>query len=403
MLYYHNLLQGKQLKNKKGIMSFIHKVGSIQFDPLNVIAMNPHLVLQSRIKNYKKKYLLDLLYKDRVLMDGWDKCMSIYPIEDRPYFLKHLGEHGLASYTRDKRIVEYLPEVRKTLTEKGPCTSSDIKFQEKMDWFWAPTSIARAALEYMFYTGELTIYNKIGTRRIYDFSKNHLPDSILNAPDPNQTDRDYFKWGLYRRIKALGLLWNKRSECLLGIKDLKSKEREQAFIDLLEEDLIRPLHVEGLDETFYYPSCYEHEIEESMKRYKRRITFIAPLDNFIWDRPMIEYLFDFRYRWEVYTPKAKREYGYYVLPIIYGDQFLGRFEPRFDKKTNKLIILNLWIESKEKNFEKPFKKALKEFMVFLGADDILIDDEAHGIDILNDLLPLEELNGEESTNGSCKE
>jgi uncharacterized protein YcaQ len=140
-----------------------------------------------------------------------------------------------------------------------------------------------------------------------------------------------------------------------------------------------------------------------MKRYKRRITFIAPLDNFIWDRPMIEYLFDFRYRWEVYTPKAKREYGYYVLPIIYGDQFLGRFEPRFDKKTNKLIILNLWIESKEKNFEKPFKKALKEFMVFLGADDILIDDEAHGIDILNDLLPLEELNGEESTNGSCKE
>lgn len=391
ILLHQFLIQSKSLKGKEGIMTYIKRMGCLQFDPLNVIAMNPHLVLQSRIKNYKKEQLDQLLYEDRLLMDGWDKCMSIYPVEDRPYFSRHF-DSALETHTwRDKKILDYVPVIKDKITQMGPVTSKDISIDDKIDWSWAPTSIARAVLDLLFFTGDLTIYNKFGSRKTYDFSANHLPSDIINAPDPNPSDLEYFKWGIMRRINALGLMWDKRSEAWLGIKDLKSPTRKEAIKALVLEGSLTHFTIEDIDYDFYMPTENLALLDQLDKRFKRKVHFIAALDNFIWDRPLIKLLFDFDYKWEVYTPVKERKYGYYVLPILFGDTFIGRFEPRFNDKSKILTLHNIWIETKEKNFEKPLMKALKEFAAFLGADSIVYDSESETLADLKDLFPLKEL------------
>ncbi len=371
MLYHLNLLNGKTLKGKDGIMTYIKKVGCLQFDPLNIIAMNPHLVLQSRIQNYKTSMLHELLYKDRVLMDGWDKNMAIFPIEDRKYF-KRYYDTAIDTHTwRDPEIVEYIPVIREAL-KKGPSSSKDILLQHKVDWSWAPTSAARALLDLMFFTGELMVYDKLKGRKIYDFTSNLLPLELIEAVDPNISELEYHKWGILRRIEATGLLWDKRSESFLGIKGLKSKERQAAFKSLYEESLIEKIHIEGLKEEFYVSKESLRSFSEINKKFHKRVQFIAPLDNLIWDRKLIKALFDFDYKWEVYTPEKDRKFGYYVLPILYGDEFIGRIEPVMDRKNNRLIIKGLWLD---KYPCKAFKKAMNEFMNFLGINCILYGDK----------------------------
>ncbi|MBI9012885.1 MAG: YcaQ family DNA glycosylase [Clostridiales bacterium] len=372
ILCHLNLLQGKTLKGKDGIMSYIKKVGCLQFDPLNIIAMNPHLVLQSRIKDYKPEMLWDLLYKDRKLMDGWDKNMAIYPIEDRPYF-KRYYDTAIETHTwRDIDILDHVPLIRKEIEQIGPVTSKDLSVNHKVDWSWAPTSVSRAVLDLMFFTGELIIYNKLGSRKVYDFSKNYLDQALLNQKDPNTSDEDYFKWGVLRRINSIGLMWDKGSEAWLGIRKMKSKDRQTAFSSLYQEGILEKFEVEGVPYNFYMDKTYLPLLEDINKKYHKKVSFIAALDNFIWDRKLISTLFDFNYKWEVYTPEKERRFGYYVLPILYGDVFIGRIEPVFDKKSKNLLIRGLWLNQFP---DKAFKKSLIEFKEFLGATDITYGDK----------------------------
>jgi len=251
ILLHLDLLSSKKLKGKEGIMSYVRKVGCLQFDPLNIIAMNPHLVLQSRIKNYKAKQLWDLLYKERILMDGWDKNMAIYPVDNRPYFMRYY-KNAIERHTwRDKSIIDYIPVVREEIKKQGPVSSKDLSITHKIDWDWAPTSAARALLDLMYFTGELIIYNKEGSRKFYDFSSKYIDQDVLTCPDPNQTDEDYFKWGVLRRINSIGLMWNKGSEAWLGIKQMKSKDRILAFNTLYQEGIIEKFEVEDISYDFY--------------------------------------------------------------------------------------------------------------------------------------------------------
>lgn len=372
ILSHLNLLQGKTLKGKTGILDYVQKVGCLQFDPLNIIAMNPHLVLQSRIKNYKPKMLWDLLYKDRVLMDGWDKNMAIYPIEDRPFFMRYYNSAITTHTWRDKDIINHMPLVRDEIQKLGPVTSKDLSIRHKVDWAWAPTSASRAILDLMFFTGELIVYNKIGSRKEYDFSHNYLSEALLNQDDPNPSEEAYYKWGVLRRIHSIGLMWNKGSEAWLGIKDMKSKDRQLAFTTLYGEGTLEKFSVEGIDYDFYMDKKHLYLLDDISKKYHRRVSFIAPLDNLIWDRKMIKAIFDFEYKWEVYTPEKDRKYGYYVLPVLFGDTFIGRIEPVFHKKTHTLEIRGLWLDSFP---NKAFKQALLEFADFLGATSIVYGDK----------------------------
>ncbi|MDF2841245.1 MAG: Winged helix DNA-binding domain protein, partial [Clostridia bacterium] len=270
-------------------------------------------------------------------------------------------------------------------------TSSDLKLDQIIDWAWAPTRLSRAALESMYLWGELIICSKANSRKQYDFAHKHIPEHILDCEDPNRTLQEYHDWHVLRRIGAVGLLWNKSGDAWLGIKELKSKERNEAIERLLEKNRIIEIHVENIKYPLYMKKEYEDLFNDvlSQEPAKARGAFLAPLDNMIWDRKLIKELFDFEYRWEVYKPAAQRQYGYYVLPVLYGSRFVARFEPILDKQTGTLIIKNWWWEPDVKRtikMCKELKRCMKGFMNFTETQSLKIEDNALATSKLDWLL-----------------
>jgi uncharacterized protein YcaQ len=341
---------------KQSIYEYVRHVGCIQYDPLQIAGHNHELVLQSRIPGFTPELAQELLYKDRVLLDGWDKNMSIYCTEDWPYF--HRRREMSASRLQENEVILAAVEgVREALQERGPLSSLDLQGKEKVDWSWAPARLSRAALESMYFGGELVVHHRVHTRRYYDFTARVLPEHLVLADDPNRTEEQYHDWYVLRRIGSIGLQWSKSGDGWLGMYNIKSKERSAAIERLLLTDSIREVRVDGIKLPLYVRTIDTTLLEAIMKETTSlgedkevRPTFaalLAPLDNLIWDRELISQLFGFHYRWEVYKPAAEREYGYYILPLLYEDRFIGRCEPVMDKKSGTLHIVKWWWEPDE--------------------------------------------------------
>ena len=381
ILVHQKIMPARKLQGKEGILEYIRRVGCIQFDPLNMVGYNSYLVLQSRIKNFKPEYLRELLYSDRKLLDGWDKNMAIYNIEDWPYFSRYREKAYQRHGGESNSISKILPEVRNALEQNGPLSSIDLKFDNKVDWSWAPTRAARAALESMYFWGELIIHHKIGTRKVYDFSKKHLSPELLSISDPNVTLEQYFEWKVKRRIGAVGLLWECSGDAWLGISWMKSEQRFDAFSRLKEKGEVMKIEVEKIKHPLYIRKeevALLHEILEKSD-VEPQASFIAPLDNLLWDRKLIKEIFGFEYIWEVYKPVSERRYGYYVLPVLYGESFVARFEPKFNKKTGKLEIINWWWEPNviiSEEMKQELIRCFEQFLYYLGATGIRLSKES---------------------------
>ena len=380
LLNYHYLNPARSLNGKDGMLQYIHRVGCIQFDPLDKVGRNPDLVLQSRVRKYTKNYLRELLYKDRALLDGWDKNMSIYSVEDWPFFSRRRKAARTPLDNPSNQITCILPQIRNEIRKRGPLSSTDLDYNEKVRWPWAPTRLARAALESMYFSGELLIYEKKGTKKVYDFTEKHIPSSILDLKDPNETEHEYYEWYVKRRICSLGLYWNRSGDGWHGIGGLESTVRNKAIKSLLDKNEIILVEIESMNDPFYISSEYLRLMKEVKTKINNRNTasIIAPLDNLLWDRRMIKKIFDFDYKWEVYTPKNERKYGYYVLPVLYNDRFIARFEPLRDRKNNALIIKNWWWEPRVRvteGMKTALVDSIKDFASYLEVSDVIFDDE----------------------------
>ncbi|MDR2899224.1 MAG: winged helix DNA-binding domain-containing protein [Clostridiales bacterium] len=365
---YLNSLSGPYIySGKSGVLKYIQKTGCIQFDPIDVCGKNPELVLQSRVKGFKKPMLYDLLYKDRSLIDYFDKQLSIMPVGDFKYFPRTRDENR--KHTRSLcDIMSARDTIIQTIKEKGPVSSADIGLDDKVQWYWSSTRLSRAALEAMYFWGELAVSHKSGTNKYYDLIEN-LFEPHIYEDDYMQSDESFNRWRLLRRIKSVGILWNKPSDAFLGMSGFTMNVRNISFSSLLEDGMIMAFNVEGFKDKFYtwsgdFPLLTE--IKEGFKP-KKRCEFIAPLDNMMWDRKLIEALFGFYYRWEIYTPADKRKYAYYVLPVIYGDNFAGRVEMVKNKDKTAMEVKNFWPEKdfkETKAFCKAFVDTCQRFAGF---------------------------------------
>jgi uncharacterized protein YcaQ len=377
ILAHQSLWPPYELKGKADILDFIRRVGCIQFDPLNIVGRNPELVLQARVSDFRPAMLEELLYADRRLVDGWDKNMSIYCVEDWPYFRRRREGARRRPGRSPEAVTSVLPKVRQEIEARGPLSSIDLDFDRTVDWSWAPTRLARAALESMYWWGELIIHHKVNTRKVYDFATRHIPGELLSAPDPNETDEQYNDWYVLRRIGSVGLLWDKAGDAWLG-SGIKSRERKAALARLLERGDVIEVRVEDIELPHYMRSEDKPALDYALASdgVSPRAAILAPLDNLLWDRRFIEELFGFYYVWEVYKPVAERCYGYYVLPILYGDRFVARFEPGRDKKSGALLIKNWWWEdgvAPSEEMRSELLHCFERFLSILGTDDLRMD------------------------------
>ena len=385
LLAHHRLWPPRRLKAARGIMDYIRHVNCIQYDPINVVGQNPHLLLQGRVKGYRPSMLNNLLYEERTLLDGLDKVMSIYPIADWPYFSRHRQYYSRRSYPAEyvRKASSLRQDVLKEIRARGPLSSLDLDINDPVDWAWGTTRAGRAALEMLFYDGEIVVHHRVGTRRYFELVERILPEHLHRSPDPHASSAAYQDWHVLRRVGGLGLAQPGAGEQWGGMLGTKSKERKAALQRLVARAEIIQLSIEGLEQhPFYLRSSDLLYLEKVRKgrQPKPGAAIIAALDNLMWDRKLIRMIFDFDYIWEVFKPAAKRKYGYYVLPVIYGDRFVGRFEPSFDRKTGTFTIKNWWWEQEVDTGSEPMLAALKEcfidFQAYLGAEHIIVAKQA---------------------------
>lgn len=381
MLLKHGLMGDYQFINEQGVCDYIRQAGCIQFDPIDVCGKNAELVLQSRVEGFSKDMLYKLLYLDRKLIDYFDKNMSIFSIDDWKYFSQQ--RRAYKNYGRSKDQVNAVADkIKSIIQEKGFASSKDINFKEQVDWAWNPTTLSRAALETLYFRGDLILHHKKGTIKYYALANEYVPKEILSAKDPNSTQEEHWEWRVLRRIGGVGLLWNKPSDAWLGIDGLKSLNRNKIFEKLLTVQKIIEIEIEDISDIFYCLADNKPllDIVLSNKDFKKRTEFIAPLDNLIWDRRLIKKIFNFEYKWEIYTPIVERKYGYYVLPILSGDSFIGRIEIVNDKKLKQLIVKNFWFEDDiigKGFFEDEIHECLKRFANFNNCESIKIECKIH--------------------------
>ncbi len=379
MLAHHGLWPPRKLKGKEGILALFDRLGCVQYDTINIVGRNADLVLQSRVANYRPTLLEELLYQDRKLIDGWDKVSSIYRTEDWPYFERQRAAMPVYHAERSKDAMALAPQLLEAIRERGPLSPIDFKDNTKTDWFWAPTSLSRASLEILYAWGKLGVHHKVNTRRVFDLIERLVPTEILSKEDPNKTDQDYHDWHVLRRIGSKGLAASSTGEHWLGIRGVKTPERKAALRRLVEQEKVIPVSVEGIDNQTLFIRITDLDTLNAVKGQrasKAQAAFIAPLDNLIWNRKLTNLLFKFSYAWEVYKPKTQREYGYYVLPVLYGDRFVGRVDPTFDKKTRVLTITNWWWEEgviPDDALLQAIARCIKEFGNYLDVSSIEIN------------------------------
>ncbi|SDT49562.1 hypothetical protein SAMN05444162_4586 [Paenibacillaceae bacterium GAS479] len=378
LLDHHGLGQDQPFKGKDGIMEYIRRVGCIQFDPLDAAGRNAELVLQSRLPDFRPIMLDELLYKDRLLVDGLDKVMSIYATSDWPMFHR-TRDKAKESYGNLPQIAAFTSTVRQALQERGPLLSRELDSSIKLDWAWAPARLSKAAMESMYLWGELVIARKQRNQRVYDLAENWLSPELLAAPDPYPDDSGHARWRVLRRIGGVGLLHPRASDAWVGTRFMNASQRNDIFRELAEEGLLIVVDADGLSAPHYARSedlerWFASDPEKRWESAPCRTSFLAPLDNLLWDRRLVRELFGFTYTWEVYKPAAQRQYGYYVLPVLHGDQIVARFEPGRTKGANgSRIIIGWWPEPDlvwTESLETSIRLAFRQFRAYLDCERI---------------------------------
>ena len=359
------------------VLEVVERLGGLQFDPLEVPgARNHDLVLHARIRDYRRGWCEEWLYgPDRRLIEVYNKSLNMLPISELPHYAI-AWERAERNY-RDGILREQATvadAILAKITTDGPLSTAAFgEHNHAVDWWWAPTSAARAVMEALFVSGRIGIARRDGNRRYYDLIERLVPAKLLGT---RETEDEALRHRLLSRYRAVGLLAGQASADTIYSTG-SAADRARWLAELVEGGLLTPVNVEGMRQTRYFLAEEASILEASAiaGRSRPAVTFMAALDPLIWDRRMLRELFNFDYVWEVYVPAAKRKHGYYVLPLLFGDRLIGRIEPRFERRTGVLRILGVWFEAgfspmEEPHFVPALAKALRAYQGFIGAKSV---------------------------------
>jgi len=365
-----SFLQRKRGKN--GTLKAIKRLECVQTDPINVVHRNRHLVLHNRVVDYQPAYLEELLYKDRRVFEYWCNEKSIIPVEDLPYFryrMQNPSHFHSPFYERikakGKALKDEISHVLSGIRKHGPLSGREFKQKGRIKG-----RVATRILNLLWDRGDLMIHHVEGNRRYYDLTERVLPANMLEVETPSR--EEYERFMIRKYMRAYGLIDTRNWR--FGWLSLKASQRKTIVKEMVEETRLCPVRIEGVKHVYYVLDEHLSLLENSDTATSEKVHFIAPLDNLLWNRRMISEIFDFKYAWEVYKVPEKRIYGYYVMPLLYGTRFIGRLDPKLDRKNNKMIINSLLLEDKDldKGFMRELSETLQRFLEFHDASQVSI-------------------------------
>ena len=346
-----------------GILAVFDRLGSIQFDPIDVAGRNHDLVLLARVADYRREQTDRLLYETRALYETYNKGLSIVPSAEMPWYRitwdRARRRHEGGTFDEHAPLVE---ELLTRIRDTGPMAATDVEPRAAIEWYWRPTNQVRAILEALAEAGTLGLARRDRNRRVYDLIERLLPAELLER---RESARDAFRHKLLSRYRAHGLLgvsgsaelwYGTAPQDVVGLEDglpLKVAARRVLHAELVERGALVPVDVEGVAGPRFVPVTALERLDQAEAEIARGqppglaapgVVFLAPLDPLVWDRDLLRSLYGFDYIWEAYVPEARRRWGYYVLPVLFGDRLVGRVYPRADRKAGVLEIADIWWE-----------------------------------------------------------
>lgn len=361
------------------VLTVVERLGSLQFDPLEVPgARNHDLVLHARIGRYERAWCDTWLYgPDRRLIELYNKSLNILPIEQLPHYA--IAWQRSSSYYNDRILSEQADVATAILerlrTDAPLSTAAFVEHGHAIDWWWAPTRASRAVMEALFVSGRIGISRRDGNRRYYDLIERLVPAELL---DRRESEEEAMTHRLLSRFRATGLTTSVGTQAEVMYSAGSQEERLRRTQRLVDDGVLLPIDVEGLKRTQYILADEEPILDETERAADFSpggVAFLGPLDPLVWDRKQLRALWSFDYLWEVYVPAARRRWGYYVLPILWGDRFVGRWEPRLDRKTRTLGVLGIWWEhgfdpAQASGFVPALAAAVDAYRAFVGATKV---------------------------------
>ncbi len=365
----------------EAMLDVVRDLGCLQLDPISAIARSHLLVLWSRLGVYDPADLDRLLYEDRQLFEYWAHVASIVLTEEYPVHHWRMRNYVSTDFGNpwSQRVRDWIAEnqalhdfILAELREKGAMLSREIELDgiDPKHWVssgWTGGRNVSRMLDFLWSRGDIMVTGRSGVQKRWDLAERCLPDW---TPRDQWDDAQVVTYAAQKAIRALGAATPQQ------IKQHYTRGRypnlPQVLKALEKDGKIARVQVEDQKGDWYVhaddlPLLDRIEAGE----FAPRTTLLSPFDNLICDRKRTEQLFDFFFRIEIYVPADKREYGYYVLPILHGDRLIGRVNSNFDRKTETFSVANVYAEPDAPSDAAPeIKAAIESLGKFLGAKRI---------------------------------
>lgn len=320
--------------NRGHFSRMLERVGLLQIDSVNVLARSHYLPGFARLGAYAPELLEKEAWGRRPrLFEYWGHEASLLPLELQPFFRWRMEDaalgkatySGLARFARENRA--FIADMRREIEQRGPMGAGKLEQGGKGEGGWWGWSPGKMALEWLFWAGEITTKTRVNFERIYDLTERVIPSEVLRLPTPARADA--LRYLLQRSAEAMGIatLAELRDYYRLPVAGLKTHVAE-----LVEAGVLQPVSLQNSR----IPAFLHRDAR--LPRKVEAQALLSPFDNLVWERDRTERLFGFRYRLEIYTPAAKRQHGYYVLPFLLGDQLVARLCLKSDRATNTLKV-----------------------------------------------------------------
>jgi uncharacterized protein YcaQ len=360
----------------EAIMSVVTDLGSLQLDPISVVARSHLLVLWSRLGRYDPADLQTLLWRERRLFEYWTHAAAIVCTHDYPIHSLLMRRHP-----RHQQLRVWLAanqtlrrSILRQLRASGPLPTRAIEDRAEVDWKssgWTGGRNVDRMLDLLWTQGRIMVAGRQGQQRVWDLAERVLPGW---APTRRPPEREVVRLAAQRSLRALGVA--------------SAREIDRHFtayrypgLDGVLAALERAGHLErvrlaadgGEHPGPWYVHADDLPLLERLQDgdWRPRTTLLSPFDNLLINRERTERLFGFHSRMEIYVPKAARRYGYYVLPILHGDRLVGRVDPAMDRRTGRLVVHALHAEPEAPEAAGPaVAAALQDLALFLGAEGI---------------------------------
>lgn len=393
------LWPGRRWVGKSGTEAAIRQAEAIQIDTISIVARSHDLALWSRVSQYQPEHLNSLMYSERQFFD-YGSILMVYPMQELAYWrtiMEHWGERRADYMLAHQTTLDF---VRQELQTRGPLGNRDFVARERIPGGFRTIKDTGQALYYMWLAGEIMTHERRGFERIYDFAHNVTTPStgfdtsyrpINEVKKADLKESEHFLALKALRDVALGSSreWAKRLAIMLH-RSVPPTEATRWLEELVATGEVAKVWVEGRKQVCYLPAAdlpvldlleagsLPVEWQTLGSTTLEEVNLLAPLDNVIWDRTRTQALFDFDYVWEVYKPAHLRRWGYYTLPILFGDKLVGRFSPKLNRKDSILVVEGFWLEDEalalDPNFKAALTVGLANFATFHAATKIDLPD-----------------------------